>query len=143
MHTGPLRHRDAFRRVWLLALLTVSGCSDPVGRVPVTGKITYDGGAWPAEGVIYFKPLDPAPGFPQLTGIAHFGPQGAFDVQSTGSDRGLVPGRYAVQVECWETPPNMDGKPVKSYLPANYPGSELTIEVGAKSKRWTLDVPKR
>jgi hypothetical protein len=145
MKLGPLERHISVRRVlWLvLTLLTVGGCSDPVGRVPVSGKITYGGGTWPTDGVIYFKPLAPAPGFPQLTGIAYFGPHGSFDVQSTGSDRGLVPGRYAVQVECWETPPNMEGKPVKSFLPADYRGSELTIELGAKSKRLTLDVPKR
>ena len=142
MHTHRLETRTAACAALLLSLLAHSGCRDPVGRIPVSGKITYGGGPWPTEGVLYFKPLEPASGFPQLTGIAHFQASGAFDVQSTGHERGLVPGRYAVQVECWETPPNMDGKPVKSHVPADFRIPDLTVEVGAKSKSLSLDVPK-
>jgi hypothetical protein len=143
MRVMPIRFRRAVTVGGLLLLLvTVFGCSDPAGRIPVSGKITYGGGPWPTEGVVYFRPLQPAEGYPQLTGIAHFGPQGSFRVQSTGSAEGLVPGRYAVQVECWETPPNMDGKPVKSYLPTTYRASELTVDLGAKSKVLTFDIPK-
>ena len=125
--------------LWMLAL---SGCQDPVGRIPVRGRITYGGGPWPAEGTVYFKPVAPAEGHPRLTGIGHFSPAGAFRVQSTGDGQGLVPGRYALTVECWETPPNMEGRPVKSYVPRDYQPSEVTVDEKLRSLELTLDVPK-
>ena len=142
MHTRRIGIRTAACAALVLPWLALGGCRDPVGRVPVSGKITYGGGPWPTAGVLYFKPLEPAAGFPQLTGIAHFDPSGTFTVESTGHERGLVPGRYAVQVECWETPPNMEGKPVKSHVPAGYRLPDLTVEAGAASKSVSFDVPK-
>ncbi len=119
------------------------GCSqDPVGRIPVRGKVTYGGGGWPTSGVVYFNPLEPAEGYPRLNGIGRFGPDGAFDVESTGEGMGLVPGKYRVVIECWETPPNMEGKPVKSYVPAQFAAPEIIVEVGKSPQEFTFDVPK-
>ncbi len=127
----------------LSMVFLIFGCSgDPVGRIPVTGKVTYGGGPWPAEGVVYFNPSEPAAGFPRLNGIGRFGTDGEFQVQSTGEGMGLVPGTYKVSVECWETPPNMEGKPVKSYVPSQFTAPEVTVETGESSKEIVIDVPK-
>lgn len=117
--------------------------------VPVSGKVTFGGGAWPKKGTIYFTVKKAADGYPQRPGYADFGPDGSYAVTSydTPGD-GLHPGTYAVRIECWEVEPNMEGKPTKSYVPGKFQNadtSELTLEVlptdGAKTGV-DFDVPK-
>ncbi len=55
-----------------------------------------------------------------------------------------MPGAYAVSIECYETPPNKDGKPDKSYINEKYivaatSGFELTVE--PNSKPVVFDIP--
>ena len=48
---------------------------------------------------------------------------------------GLMPGSYTVYIECWETAPNMEGKPVKSFVPKKFQSGETSgfeLEVTAK-----------
>lgn len=135
----------SLKRLCCLALLVATfGCGDQgPGLIPVTGKITYAGGAWPKGGMINFNPVEPAAGFPRLNGTAEFGPDGSFVVKSTGDKQGLVPGKYAINIECWETTPSMEtGAPGKSYVPGTFQAPAVEIAVGDKSKEVTFDVPK-
>lgn len=133
----------------LLALTLLSGCgpSRPL-LVPVSGKVTFAGGAWPKKGTIYFTVKKKADGYPERPGHADFGPDGTYSVTSydTPGD-GLHPGSYAVRIECWEVEPNMEGKPTKSYVPNKYQNattSDFTLEVlpTDSSKTANFDVPK-
>ncbi|HTN74035.1 MAG TPA: hypothetical protein VL096_02265 [Pirellulaceae bacterium] len=125
-------------------ILLTTGCGEKgPGLIPVRGKVTYGGGAWPKAGKINFNPVEPAAGFPRLNGTADLATDGSFVVQSTGDKMGLVPGKYQVVIECWETLPSMEtNQPGSSYLPGNFQ-QEVEIKVGEKSKDVSFDVPKK
>ena len=38
----------------------------------------------------------------------------------------LMPGKYTMHIECYQTPPNMEGKAVKSYVPQKYQSAETS-----------------
>jgi len=114
--------------------------------VPVTGKVTFHGGPMPAKGMMFFTVLEPAEGFPARPGVADFEVDGRFSVKTWEHGDGLMPGRYGVSIHCWEVPPNMDGRPVKSHLPDKYFAAitsdlEVVIEPGARAKVVNFDIP--
>jgi hypothetical protein len=128
----------------LLFFSLLLGCGEKgPGLIPVTGKVTYGGGAWPVAGNINFNPVEPAEGFPRLGGTATFNPDGAFTVKSTGDKYGLVPGKYSINIECWEVLPSMEtNNPGKSYVPEGFQ-HEIEIKPGEKKKEVTIDVAKK
>jgi len=116
--------------------------------VPVRGKVTLEGGAWPKAGVVSFVPLEPAPGFPSRPGTGHFDTDGSFTVTTRDPGDGLIPGKYRVAVTCWEEEPG-DNRPGKSYLadaftsPARS-GLEFQVEPGASGPLvFEHDFPRR
>ncbi len=122
--------------VSLLLLVTAAGCgSSGPQPVRVQGKITLDGGNWPKQGVIYFTPLTPAPGFPSRPGTGKFGADGQFVVTTLGKGDGLYPGKYGAAVECWDIPPSMDAK---SPPPRGFADPKFA---SAQSSGLLLDVP--
>ncbi len=132
--------------IGVCVVLAVIGCGDKgPGLIPVTGKVTYAGGAWPKAGHINFSAIEPADGYPTLNGTAELATDGTFTVKSSGDKFGLVPGKYAVSLECWEEIPNMEMNPPsfgKSYVPADFKAPEVEIAVGDAKKEVTFDVPK-
>jgi len=121
-------------------LVFASGCgsSRDVEIVPVHGTVTFNGGAMPGEGRIFFVPMEPAAGFPRRPGNAHFGPDGTFKAKTFEPGDGLIPGRYGVVVQCWKVPPDLGGPPAESYLAAKYMNSDtsgLTLDVAADEPR--------
>jgi len=130
-----------------------TGCgSDRPEMVPVSGKVTYGGGAWPKEGILYFVAVENAPGKPARSVSAPFDTEGNFSAEAFKGDKGLFPGKYKVTVECWETPPSMGGdsdtsSTPKSYVPVKFQSAtttplELTVETGSSAKTVTFEVPK-
>ena len=114
--------------------------------VPVQGKITFGGKAWPKEGMLYFLPVEAPAGVSKRPGAALFDREGNFRAGSFGKGDGLLPGRYKITVECWEVAPSMEGPPAKSYVPAKYQNAatsdlELTAVAGAPQTGVVLDVP--
>ena len=139
--------RRSFPPAILLAALIVSflpGCgSDAPEMVPVSGKVTLDGGPWPKPGIVFFTPLEPAEGFPRRPGMGHFDTDGVFTVTTRDPGDGLIPGTYRIAVECWEVEPT-DSAPGKSYTSEWYIGQELTVEPGDRGPiRLEYDVPGR
>lgn len=151
MHASNQHRRRVRRLPALLALVLpwalAAGCSQGVkesGLVPVSGRVTLDGGPWPQEGVITFGPVFGG-GEDTSTGAfrpvsASFGTDGKFTVMSFDNSPGLYPGTYKVGVECWEEPPGMGpkGKPTpgKSPVPQKYRSSTtsgLLLQVDAGS----------
>lgn len=133
----------------LAALLLTVGCGrSDVELVPVRGTVTYGGGKWPAEGMLYFTSAEATPGQPQRPARASFDPSGKFEVTSFDEGDGLVPGEYKVAVECWKEPPTMDSvNPPVSYVPEKYQSPQtsdltVTIKSGQGGEEVKFDVPK-
>jgi hypothetical protein len=131
--------------------LCLWGCgSDGPEMVPVEGRITLEGGSWPAEGIIYFTPVEPAEGLPRKPGEAHFDTDGNFSASTRNPGDGLIPGTYRIAVECWEVPPSHDATgehPGKSYVAEKYSspaksGLELKIPKGSDPIEVTYDVQR-
>ncbi len=114
--------------------------------VAVSGAVTVDGQKVPGPGRLYFAPKDndSAAGRP---GRAVFDEQGIYRAGSFESGDGLVPGRYAVAVECWEVPPTMEGPPAKSFIAerfgsASTSGLEVNVPSGVKSHVFDITLSK-
>lgn len=129
--------------VSILFVMTFAGCGPSGPReIPVEGKLTYGGGPFPKSGTIYFASIEPAPGSPNASSSTNFGEDGVFQAR-------LYPGKYSVNLECWEIPISPEGKPGKSYLPDKWQSgaqSGFTIDVPADASgpvKVTKDIPKR
>lgn len=133
----------------LAAAFLATGCgSDKPQPIPVSGRITLDGGTWPHEGILMFSPVETLEGYPAIPGTAEFDTEGNFRVQTFTPGDGLMPGRYKVAVECWEQPPTyLDAQGKNSHVPPAYrdmDSSPLEIEVPTDGGRQelSLEVPK-
>jgi len=149
IHQTP-RRRAVLAAQWLIPLAVLVGSigcgpSRPE-TVEVTGTVTVDGKAPPGAGKVYFVPSEAAEGHIIRPATADFDESGSYTVRSWEVGDGLVPGRYKVGIHCWETPPNMDGIPSKSYIAGRYQSSEtsgldeLNVEPGAGSVQRDFDV---
>jgi hypothetical protein len=111
----------SFFFVSLIVSSTLIGCGGGAPDVvPVAGQVTLAGGGWGRPGMIFFAPVEPAPGFPRLPGMADVDQEGRFRAITQPNRDGLVPGTYRVGLEMWEVPPTMGGPTAKSYLPQKY-----------------------
>ena len=88
----------------ILASCLLVGCrqKSPVKTVPVRGTITFNGGAWPSDGMVIFACKEPAAGYPRKSGEAMFGTDGNFVAATFRPKDGLVPGTYLVNLRCIE-----------------------------------------
>jgi hypothetical protein len=146
------QHGRVLRRVAAVAVLFglttgIAGCRKTVEIVPVRGKITFHGGAWPKGGIVNFTPFKPAEGFPGKAGSGRFEADGVFTAK-TGDEEGLIPGEYRIAVSCWQKPPD-DLGPGLSYLPDKFTnpsqsGLTLKIDPGQSGPVvWEHDFPAR
>jgi hypothetical protein len=130
----------------VLVLAGAAGCRRGVPQmVPVRGRVTLAGKAWPKAGIVNFAPLNPAEGMPRKPGSAEFDADGTFAAK-TGDYPGLIPGEYRVSISCWERPPE-DNDPGKSYVPEEFSSpakSKLDLKVPAGSGPivWEQDFPR-
>ena len=136
-----------FRGILIAACcFAMIGCdNNPHGTVKVFGRVTVGGEDPGIPGTVSFTVVQPASGFPSRPAMAKFGADGNYTVTSFEPNDGLVPGEYNAGVECYETPPNMEGKPVKSHIDRKYmngetSGLELTVEPGAKPIEFNIEV---
>jgi hypothetical protein len=129
----------------LLALLP--GCSSNK-CVPVAGAVTMDGGAVPGPGYIYFAAEAASKEGPMRPGTAEFDALGKYRATTFAPGDGLLPGKYLLRVDCWKTPPNMEGKPVVTYLPQRYQdaarsGLALAVEPGSAPITFNIDLQSK
>lgn len=134
-HGGPSRGllRRPIAAMAITAILVATGCSGGrrgVELVRVSGQLTCGKGPMPAAGQVIFVPRQAAaavtPDRPLRPGSASFAADGAFQATSWTPGDGLVPGTYAVVVDCWQVPPTMDGPPARSFLAPVYGAAETT-----------------
>lgn len=131
----------------LLLLATIGGCGKQGNStIPVSGKITYGGGEWPASGNITFAPLSVAEGFPRRPGSAAFQQDGSFEVTSFKPGDGLVPGTYSISISCYEQQPvGTDPSSFDRFnaVPKDFKTDDLVIEVDSDPIVVEFDVPKK
>jgi hypothetical protein len=75
--------------------------------------------------------------------MAKFKADGAYVVTTYDPGDGLLPGTYSVAIECYETPPNMEGKPVKSFIDKKYMSPDTSgfeLSVDPKSRPVVYDI---
>jgi hypothetical protein len=136
----------SFLAFHLFLLTAAIGCGSGLPQtVRVTGRVTFDGQPPPGAGTVYFLPQTAAEGFPSRPATGDFDARGDFQAKTFEPGDGLMPGKYTMHVECWQTPPNMEGKPVKSYVPKKYQSAEssgfaLEITPDMRAQEITLDV---
>jgi hypothetical protein len=134
----------------LVLLATASGCGPSRPEtVRVSGVVTIDGKTPAGPGLLYFHPIEAAKGFPTRPGNGAFDTTGRYTVKSFVENDGLMPGRYQVSVECWEVPPNMEGRPVKNRIAARYQSAqssgleEVLIEPGSSPREINFELFSR
>jgi hypothetical protein len=135
-----------FGLAFSLAISTLGCGSSGKGTIPVTGKVTFAGGPPPAKGTITFMPTSGPEGLPKRPGTAVFDESGAFQTTSFKPNDGLIPGTYAVRIDCWkETPSTSDPEARErlNYVPKSYQPPEVTVEVGGPVLDLKFDVPKK
>lgn len=142
-------HRPVSVAIHLMAVafcITLSGCGPSRPEtVSVHGRVTLDGGDWPAPGLIIFTPVEPADGFPRRAGRAFFDVRGRFDAMTYQEGDGLMPGTYRAAVYCGETVGDMTTA-AASYVPAKYQnpaqsGLGVTVPVNADPIELNYDIP--
>lgn len=129
----------------LCLLVGFAGCDNPHGTVRVSGLVTVDGAPPPGNGTLTFTVVEPAEGFPNRPAMAKFDTDGKYEATSFKPGDGLIPGTYKIGVECYETPPNMEGKPVKTHIDAKYmngetSGLELIVEPKSKAIEFNVEL---
>ena len=131
----------------LLSTVVGGGCGgDQPMTVPVSGHITFGGGACPAEGTVVFSPVAVEKGLPRRPGTARFQSDGDFTVTSFREGDGLIPGRYRPMVSCWKGEPrNEDPSSFErlNYVPSNYKADEIIVSRTEGAVVVKLDVPKK
>lgn len=127
------------------------GCADSrdMPTVPVSGRVTFDGGPPPALGSITFMPRSgssPA-GLPAKPGSAQFDAEGRFWATSFKERDGLLPGTYGVSISCVKDYQNLNVNPdavaVQDYVPQDYRPSDLVVKEGSEPIEVTFDVPPK
>ena len=140
MHHTSMTFRCGMAGVAAVLCLLVSCGPAGIPRVPVRGKITFDGGDWPKPPIFDCAPLKGARGLPATHGSAWVGQNGEFKVD-------LVPGTYVVNITCWEVEPAPDDySRAKSYVPKRFENGDakpkVEVPVGSKGVDFTFDIPK-
>lgn len=131
--------------IWLcmaaiLCTITACGKSGPP-EIPVKGKVTFGGGAWPKPATLDFAPVTPAEGMPSRPATVVIEGDGTYEVK-------LIPGQYVVNVSCNEVEPQPDNpSTMKSYIPDRFRIGEdrqkIDVPLDAKGTiELSWDIPK-
>jgi hypothetical protein len=124
----------------ILGTLTACGPSGP-REIPVKGKVTFGGGAWPKPATLDFAPVAPAAGMPNRPATVVIEGDGTYEVK-------LIPGQYVVNVSCNEVEPLPDNpSTAKSYIPDRFRIGEdqqkVDVPLDAKGPvELSWDIPK-
>jgi hypothetical protein len=115
------------------AVLLLASCGSNLPKtIRVSGQVTFDGQPPPAAGSVLFLPIEAAEGFPSRPASGAFGTDGSFKAKTFEPGDGLMPGKYLLAIECWDTPPSMQGNPGKSHVPKKYQSpqtSEFKLDI--------------
>ena len=132
-----------------LVTAALMGCQDdPLKKVQVHGKVTFEGKACPAPGRITFSPIEIGDGLPRRPASGKFETDGLYEAFSFRPGDGVVPGKYKVVVGCYEGSmlhgaPSDDDYRAASYVADEFEAQEIVIAAGSKPIEFNIDVPLR
>lgn len=130
----------------LLAVI-IAGCNQSkYPLVSVSGTVTFDGEKPPKSGSVTLQPLEIAPGLPKRPATGNFDVSGNFTVNTFTDHKGVLPGRYRVEVTCFAGAPDPsqpDPWGAVDYIAEDYEPTELTIEPDSSAIVLDIDVPRR
>jgi len=152
MRHGNMRQGDVeffnWRIAVAMAMTTIVGCRDgsDLPLVPVSGRVTFDGGPCPAEGSVTFMPVKVAPGLPRRPGIGKFKSDGRFVATSFHEGDGLLPGRYTVGITCYQglpDPKSPDPFGDINFVPSDYRPDDLVVDAEGEPIEVNYNVPPK
>jgi hypothetical protein len=131
-----------------VAAMVIAGCGggNNLPLIPVSGRVTFDGGPCPAEGSVTFMPVDVAPGLPRRPGIGKFKTDGRFVATSFREGDGLIPGHYAVSITCYQGLPDPDSRDPFgdiNFVPGDYRPDDLVVDAGSGPIEVNYSVPPK
>jgi hypothetical protein len=129
------------------ATAILGGCGgSALPIIPVSGKVTHGGGAWPAAGTIVLSPLSVAEGHPRRPAIGNFKEDGTFKMTSFKPGDGVIPGTYSVKVTCYEKQPDANN-PITfetyNVVPKDFKAKDIVVDPSESSVTVEFDVPKK
>jgi hypothetical protein len=130
----------------MLLAMVAAGCGSGHGLplVPVTGRITFQGGTPPAPGNFTFVQTGDSvvKGLPKRPGRATFGSDGKYRATSFEEGDGLLPGTYDVNITCLD-PAAQSGQRFDdvSYVPSGFRAKQIVVEKDGGPIEVNFDVP--
>lgn len=127
-----------------IVLVAAAGCGgNPLGLIPVDGRVTFDGGPPPKPCSLTFVPepsAETSAAGRSRAGRADADEAGKFRASTFRPGDGLLPGRYKVHVVCWEVHAT-DDTPGVSHVPTGFQAPPLVVPAGERNATYTVDVP--
>jgi hypothetical protein len=107
----------------------------------VYGTLTFIGREQPKFCRLYFKPIEAEtitrPSFTTPE------PDGSYEVKSFRQSKGLLPGRYKVEVSYFDLKPGADPNVETSYLESVFDAGELVVEAESDGIEHNIEVPSK
>lgn len=131
----------------IAALPGICGCgSSEYPLVRMSGTVTFDGGECPAPGSVTLQPLEISGEMPNRPATGQFGADGRYAVNAFNNSKGVLPGRYLVEVTCFAGAPDStkrDPWGSVDYIAEEYEPTEIIIESDSPELTYDIDVPRR
>lgn len=127
--------------LWIgaIALIGIAGCSDggPV-TVPVHGTVTFVGRDPPKVCNIFFKPLEFSGPFRPSTAPREA--DGSYSVKAFQHSKGIVPGKYQVEVLYYELKPGQNPGLDSSWNERKFDAGQLKVDADSGGVEYNIDV---
>jgi len=133
--------------VTLATLICIGGCGkSEYPLVQLSGTVTFDGGECPSPGSVTLQPLEVSGEMPNRPATGQFGADGKYAVNAFNNSKGVLPGRYLLEVTCFAGAPD-PSKPDPwasvDYIAEEYEPTEITISADSPKMVHDIDVPSR
>jgi hypothetical protein len=140
----PAKTRFVCCLAFWFSMVLLPGCSSNSPKcIRVSGTVRLDGAKVPGPGFIYFTTEATGKDGTSRPGTAAFDADGKYKAATFVSGDGLMAGKYLLRLDCWKTAPNMEGKPVVSFLAQKYQNattSDLELTVQPDAQPITFDI---
>jgi hypothetical protein len=125
--------------VGAITLIGIAGCSDrgPV-TVPVYGTVTFVGRDPPKVSNIFFKPLESTGPFRPSTASREA--DGSYSVKAFQNSKGLVPGKYQVEVLYYDLKPGQNPNLDSSWNERKFDAGQLVVDASSSGIEHNIEV---